>query len=248
MTKMGDTLQQGLALLAENGANHFDPARFCYVESLARRAIGKPESIRRRIQQKALEALGEYQACLDQARSDSADIVVRISSKYPDSADRIQRLFKKNDFRGVKRLSQRLDRDTGPKALAALTHQITQGETRDKNQMPLTFDDLLRQQENEVIQSIDNSQAGENSTGTEKKTGLRSFHLFQESWARRHSDRLVIRALKERPENPGPLNAQMLMTKSLSVMHDLSPSYLNRFVSYIDTLLWLEKTGETKSK
>jgi hypothetical protein len=32
----------------------------------------------------------------------------------------------------------------------------------------------------------------------------------------------------------------MLATRSLSAMRRLSPEYLSRFVSYIDTLLWLQ--------
>ena len=34
----------------------------------------------------------------------------------------------------------------------------------------------------------------------------------------------------------------MLAIKSLSTMRELSPDYLNRFVSYVDTLLWLERS------
>ena len=50
------------------------------------------------------------------------------------------------------------------------------------------------------------------------------------------------------PQNPGPLNPQMLAIKSLSTMRELSPDYLNRFVSYVDTLLWLERSEAQPDK
>jgi hypothetical protein len=244
VTGIEKTLRLHLALLKESGADRFDPARFCYIESLARRAIGKQESVCRRIERKAFEALAEYQTNFDRARSDAANIIVHISSKYPESADRIRRLFEENDFKGVKRLSQKLHRGSGHRALVTLMNQIAKGTTLDGNETQLSFDDLLRKQEDEVIQSFGNSLPDEGSTKNRENMELRSFHLFKKTWKRLYYDRLVTRAIKERPENPGPLNAQMLAIRSLSAMRSLSPGYLNRFVSYIDTLLWLERAGE----
>jgi hypothetical protein len=56
-----------------------------------------------------------------------------------------------------------------------------------------------------------------------------------------HSNRVVTRAIQDRPDNPGPLNAQMLATRLLMALRRLSPVYLSRFISYIDTLLWLHQ-------
>jgi hypothetical protein len=73
---------------------------------------------------------------------------------------------------------------------------------------------------------------------------LSSIHYFRESLVRRNADKLVTQAIREIPEGAGPLNSQKLIVQSLASMRDLSPHYLNRFVAYIDTLLWLEQTGE----
>lgn len=43
------------------------------------------------------------------------------------------------------------------------------------------------------------------------------------------------------PRNAGPLNSQRLVHRALSLMQDVSPEYLHRFVSYVDTLLWLDQ-------
>ncbi len=242
MIEMGDTLGPHLALLVESGAHRFDPVRFCYIESLARRSLGKREPVCRFIERKALKALDDYQVRFDEARAEAADIVARVSSEYPNSADRIHGLFENCDFKGVRRLAGRLNRDSTQKALVTLTNQITQGASHsEENETYLSFDDILQRREDEVIQSFGNSLAGEESTQSGRKVELRSFHLFKETWAKLYSDKLVTHAIMERPENPGPLNAQMLATRSLSAMRNISPSYLNRFVSYIDTLLWLER-------
>jgi hypothetical protein len=46
------------------------------------------------------------------------------------------------------------------------------------------------------------------------------------------------------PENAGPLNSQHLVHRSLLLMRELSPEYLERFVGYIDALQWLEQSNE----
>ena len=51
-------------------------------------------------------------------------------------------------------------------------------------------------------------------------------------------------ALAAAPESSGPLNSPQLVRRSLELMQEISPSYLTRFVSYIDTLQWLEEASE----
>ena len=62
---------------------------------------------------------------------------------------------------------------------------------------------------------------------------------------RLNADKVVTQALAEVPEDCGPLNPQRLATRSLETMRDLSPHYLSRFVSYIDTLFWLEQAEKS---
>ena len=76
---------------------------------------------------------------------------------------------------------------------------------------------------------------------------LESTRQFRDSLARRKADRLVKHAALEAPAEPGPLNPQMLALRSLEVMRELSPAYLNRFVNYIDTLLWLQQARDKNS-
>lgn len=72
---------------------------------------------------------------------------------------------------------------------------------------------------------------------------LESTRRLRDSLARINADKLLALALKDAPDNPGPLNPEMLAIRSLTVMREISPAYLGRFVPYIDTLLWLEQAN-----
>jgi hypothetical protein len=140
-------------------------------------------------------------------------------------------------------VAQGLDRAKGKRALATLTHQLVQGGSQaDENETPLSFDELLRGQEEKVVQSLGHFTVGQGAPQNGPISELRSFHTFRQTLAKLYASELATHAIKDRPENPGPLNGQMLATRCLSVMRKLSPSYLNRFVTYIDTLLWLQQT------
>ncbi len=54
----------------------------------------------------------------------------------------------------------------------------------------------------------------------------------------------VNQAIAQAPQNAGPINSHMLVLRSLSLMRDISPDYLSRFMGYVDTLLSLEDVGK----
>lgn len=57
----------------------------------------------------------------------------------------------------------------------------------------------------------------------------------------------VTQAIAQAPQNAGPINSHMLVLRSLGLMRQASPDYLNRFMVYLDTLLNLEEAGMGKS-
>jgi len=61
------------------------------------------------------------------------------------------------------------------------------------------------------------------------------------TWSRLSAERSLTRSLATVPENAGPLNSQQLVHRSLTLMRDLSPEYLHRFMSYVDALLRLDQ-------
>jgi hypothetical protein len=250
LLELKGSLEARLAQLVESGADRHDPARFCYIKSMARRCIVQRASVAQLIEKKALKALDDYCLCYTNTRQAAAENIDRISSQNPDSADRMRALFDKGDFKGVLKMAQRRHRGRGQRALAALTHEIVHGGPQaDENETPFSFDELLRGQEEEVVQALGHFNNGQGAPQNGPNSELRSFHIFRKTLAKLYASELATHAIEDRPDNPGPLNGQMLATRCLSAMRKLSPSYLNRFVTYIDTLLWLQQTereSETK--
>lgn len=69
---------------------------------------------------------------------------------------------------------------------------------------------------------------------------LKAVQQFRSTWTRLSADQRLTQALAKVPDNAGPLNSQRLLHRSLALMRDLSPDYLERFVSYVDALMWLD--------
>ncbi|KRA73005.1 MULTISPECIES: DUF2894 domain-containing protein [unclassified Lysobacter] len=67
---------------------------------------------------------------------------------------------------------------------------------------------------------------------------------FRKIWASVRSDSQVRRSLEDAPSNAGPLNSSRLVHRSLSLMRELSPGYLQQFLAYVDALSWLEQMNE----
>ncbi|WP_070400943.1 DUF2894 domain-containing protein [Hydrogenophaga sp. PML113] len=72
---------------------------------------------------------------------------------------------------------------------------------------------------------------------------LRSAQAFHDSWARLCAEDEVAQAVQRGPEAAGPLNSHMLVLRTLSLLSELSPDYLHRFMVHTDTLLWLDEAS-----
>jgi hypothetical protein len=73
-------------------------------------------------------------------------------------------------------------------------------------------------------------------------------HFFKRTWSRLSADQRLAQSRASLPENAGPLNSQHLVHRSLLLMRELSPDYLERFVGYIDALQWLEQSNEAAAQ
>ena len=62
----------------------------------------------------------------------------------------------------------------------------------------------------------------------------------------RYSAKRVTQELDNAPKNAGPINSHMLVLRSLASMRDISPDYLSRLTSYVDTLLSLDQCNKEK--
>ena len=75
---------------------------------------------------------------------------------------------------------------------------------------------------------------------------LKSVTYFRQEWSKLSTEQQLTQTLAQAPENAGPMNSQHLVLQSLQVMHDIAPDYLQGFMSYIDTLIWLEHADPSK--
>ncbi|APA89269.1 DUF2894 domain-containing protein [Paraburkholderia sprentiae WSM5005] len=70
---------------------------------------------------------------------------------------------------------------------------------------------------------------------------LPAIDYFREVWSKVRTEKQLRQSLAQVPGNAGPLNSSSLVHRALSLMRELSPGYLKQFLSYVDTLSWLEQ-------
>ncbi len=103
---------------------------------------------------------------------------------------------------------------------------------------------------NQYIRDRTKSAGGPGTTGHGEDGGgseIKSARRFRETWSRIAAENQVNKAFDRGPENAGPLNAHMLVLHSLRLMRDLSPHYLQQFMSQVDSLLWLDQVNQRYS-
>jgi hypothetical protein len=75
----------------------------------------------------------------------------------------------------------------------------------------------------------------------EGKPDLLSPDYFRQTWTRVSTEKQLRQSLEQVPGNAGPLNSSSLVHRALSLMRELSPGYLQQFLSYVDALSWMEQ-------
>jgi hypothetical protein len=76
---------------------------------------------------------------------------------------------------------------------------------------------------------------------------LKTLTYFRSTWSKLSADRRLTQSLEKVPDNAGPLNSHHLVYRSLTLMRDLSPEYLNRFMSHVDGLLWIDQVNSASA-
>ena len=114
------------------------------------------------------------------------------------------------------------------------------GAPADASAVPSGFKALLAHAAQQSISVL-----GEPATGTTTDIAdpneLKTLRHFRSTWSRLSADRRLVQSLAAVPENAGPLNSHQLVHRALTQMRELSPAYLERFMTYVDALLWIEQ-------
>ena len=183
---MSEPSEPTLESLRAEGAHHYDPARFHYLEALARRLQGQHAAVQQVLASRFREDVAAY--------AGRRSLIVGEIPCLPKSA--------------------------APAPGAALA------------------------QLNRELNARARADAGtELASEGASLSDLRSVRQFSEVWSKISAEQQVVQALHRGPENAGPLNSHRLMLRSLSLMQSLSPDYLRRFLSQMDSLLWLEQAS-----
>ena len=82
--------------------------------------------------------------------------------------------------------------------------------------------------------------------GKQQAPELKSVAYFRSELSKLSTEQQLTQTLAQAPENAGPMNSQHLVLRALQVMRDISPDYLQGFMSYIDALIWLDHADPTK--
>lgn len=208
-----------IAALRAGGGERFDPVRFRYIEALCRRAQAHRGDARRLLDDRLSGALQEFGARFEQARSHAGEVLQCTAAQHPEAAEAMQLLFAAGDFAGLHRHAADLARNAGQTPLAGLAAYLAQ-------HSPVAAEGSL---------------AADAQVPAGAPAELKAVRYFRDTWSKLSVEQQLAQALAQGPENAGPLNSHLLVLRSLKLMRDLSPDYLNRFMSYVDALLWLDQ-------
>lgn len=203
------------------GAGQFDPVGLHYLEVLAQRTQAQPGRVQRILEDKLAQALAAFGERFARAQDDARDTIARTVPQYPHAADDLQRLFAIGDFKRLQQYIATLKTSSSGASLGALTRYMAQ-HAPDHGSASVAV-----------------------SVGSHSE--LKTMRYFRNTWSKLSVEKQVTQALGQAPKNAGPINSHMLVVRSLALMREISPDYLNRYMSYVDTLLCLDQ-GDKKSK
>lgn len=76
---------------------------------------------------------------------------------------------------------------------------------------------------------------------TANPSPLKAVSAFQGTWSRLRVAQRLRQALAQVPASAGPLNSSHIINRTLQALQELSPAYLDAFMSHVDTLHALEQ-------
>ncbi|MBP6718768.1 MAG: DUF2894 domain-containing protein [Rhodoferax sp.] len=211
-----------MAALRQAGAAQWDPVRLHYLQVVLQRADGETGRVKELLQSRLSNAVAAYQARFERALNDARNAVTNATSTHPQAAAELQKRLDAGDCKGVTQFLAALQQPTRRNPLGELRQYIAQQ----------TTDGLVSH--------------ADVTGGLGQPPELKTSRVFRNTWSKLSVDRQVAQALDQAPKNAGPINSHMLVLQALTQMRDISPDYLNRFTSYVDTLLALDQAEVSK--
>lgn len=216
------TLNEHIAALRLAGAGRFDPVRLYYLQALAGRAHAHPGRVKQLLEAKLAQALLALRARFEQAQADAQATMACAVAHHPQAAEELQQLLVQGDFKALYRSVAALQSAAPRAALGELVQSLAQ----------------------QVPAQAGTAWEGDTNTAPGSRPELKSMRYYRNTWSKMSVDKQLARALDQAPKNAGPINSHRLVLQSLALMRDISPDYLNRFTSYLDTLLCLDQCDQ----
>ena len=210
---------QSLEKLLPAGAQRFDPLRLHYLQTLAQRAAWAPLPIRQLLQARLVQDLGTLQTAYAAARQRVQCATEAMAKQQPQAAAAMQALLDAGDCKAAQQRLAALQRKAPVNALAELNTYLAQHAP--------------------AMPPAQNGDATLPPHAAHRE--LKAVQHFRNTWTRIYREKQLGEALEQAPRNAGPINSHILMLRSLALMRDMAPGYLNRFMAYADTLLCLER-------
>jgi hypothetical protein len=235
-----NNLVEKLDALKHQGVHEYDPVRFCFIESLAHRATTQRDNVRELLEIKAQRVLDDYHL-------KNSTLLKKIDeSEHPIQSESEIKVEKKNEqaknqgqvISALVALRQRLASDTD---------SIQQGDELGASAEAIKFfSQQLAEQEKQMQHQCDevSEEVNYSANGHARSlsgSSLKSSVAYQKFQHQKRIDHFIDNALNETPENPGPLNPEILVIRLLKQINNLSPEYISRYVGYFETLQWLEQ-------
>ena len=209
-----------IATLHAAGAARFDPVGLHYIEVLAKRASAHQGSVKDMLDARLAKTLAAFKERFERAQCEARETVERSAQQYPHAASDLQQLLEAGNFKGLRCFIATLDVGKQRPSLGALVRELEQ--------------------------HVPNHADARAAVNAGPRSELKTIRNFRKTWAKLSVDNQVAQALKQAPKNAGPINSHMLVLRSLAMMRDISPDYLNRFMTYADTLLCLDQGEKEK--
>lgn len=203
-----------LAKRRDMGEHLLSPLSFRQLEAMVQRLPDQTAAVRRILLGRLSQTMARHDTLVQQAREQAQQLATQLMAQQPERVREMRRLLAAGDLT----------------ALQHLCRQVKSAPTS-----PLAG--LIRHIELATQTGADDS-IGIRAGG---KADMKSLRQFKDTWARMSAEDDVKQAIERGPRNAGPLNSHQLVLRSLSVMRDVSPDYLRRFMTHLDALLWLDQ-------
>lgn len=222
-----------IASLRSAGAEKFDPVGLHYIDTLARRATSHEGSVRRLLDARLAQAVTAFEKRFERARLDAREVIAQCIQRFPQASDDLQQLFDAADLQGVRQHAANLQNSAQRASLGALVRQLE----RQSHEHPAEH----------ATQAFPEKGSAMSGMTAAPRPELKTIRNFRNTWSKLSVEKQVTQALEHAPANAGPINSHMLVLRSLALMRDVSPDYLNRFMTYADTLLCLDQGEKEKA-